>query len=69
LLGWTNKTIKYELAFKLPYANTNYNLSLWARSRAANQSDERFWSQPAMLIVKTSADRMRFYFSWNIFEK
>jgi hypothetical protein len=60
-LAWSNKTTKYDLAFKLPYSNTHYNLSIWARSRAANQSDERFWSQPAMLIVKTSADRMRFF--------
>ncbi|EFX83323.1 hypothetical protein DAPPUDRAFT_100606 [Daphnia pulex] len=56
-LLWSNKTTKYDLAFQLPYSNTHYNLSIWARSRAANQSDERFWSQPAMLIVKTSADR------------
>ncbi|KAI9551931.1 hypothetical protein GHT06_022268 [Daphnia sinensis] len=56
-LTWTNKSVKYDLAIRLPYANTKYNLSIWARSRAADPNDERFWSQPAMLIVKTSADR------------
>ncbi|KAK4036667.1 cytokine receptor isoform X2 [Daphnia magna] len=56
-LKWTNKSVKYDLAIRLPYANTKYNLSIWARSRAADPNDERFWSQAAMLIVKTSADR------------
>ena len=56
-LEWSNKTIEYQLDIKLPYANTKYNLSVWARSGAANKSDEYFWSQPAMIFVKTTANR------------
>ena len=57
-LPWTNATVIYELNIALPHANTKYNLSIWARSKAADKSDEYFWSQPAMIFVQTTADSM-----------
>ena len=45
-----------NLTIQLPYPYTNYEISVQARSAVADETDERFWSKPALLLVKTTAD-------------
>ena len=45
------------LPIQVPYPNTNYQFFVWARSASANETLERFWSQPAKLSVTSAADR------------
>ena len=43
---------------ELPYANTEYLISVQARSSFADVSSEMLWSLPSELTVKTLPDRM-----------
>jgi hypothetical protein len=43
---------------ELPYANTEYLISVQARSSFADVSNEMLWSLPSELTVKTLPDRM-----------
>ena len=52
--------MNYQLALALPYANAEYNVTVWARSTAANKSEERFWSPAASTIFRTQPDRKLF---------
>ena len=60
ILWNTNKSVDYALDVELPYANTRYELSVWARSRVANKSDEGFWSTAATVVFQSAADRTFF---------
>ena len=42
----------------LPYANTEYLISVQARSSFADVSNEMLWSLPSELTVTTLPDRM-----------
>ena len=56
-LVWDSKNLNYQLALTLPYANVDYNVTIWARSTVANKSDDRFWSPAASTIFRTLPDR------------
>lgn len=56
-LDWDPKNLNYQLALTLPYANVDYNVTVWARSTVANKSDDRFWSPAASTIFRTLPDR------------
>jgi len=46
-----------EIDIQVPFANTNYKVSVRARSTVADPSSERFWSESADVTVRSLPDR------------
>jgi len=46
-----------ELTLQVPFANADYLVAVTARSAAADASQERLWSEPALLNVSSAPDR------------
>ena len=54
---WDPNNLTYQLELTLPHANTHYNITIWARSSVAENTDKHLWSPSASTIFKTLPDR------------
>lgn len=67
-IPWDSSTTKYRFDVTLPFAYVDYNVTIWARSMVANRSDERMWSSPATVALRTlSARKFSCAICWSSF--